>query len=511
MFAPVFLLAVFFVLIIGVLHVTKRSHDLSTFTHYTVGERSFKSWFVAMAYTNSWWPGATFTAFFGLGVASGLIGLYALVYSVLGVIAMYLIARPVWRWGKRFDLRTQSDLINLRYSSPAAKAISSTISVVALFPWLVLSMQAMGVLIQWASGNALTPTESILIGVAVIAIRQFWTIQMGMRGLILTDMVQGIVAYLGSAVLCVGLLLFSFHGFHPLRTLPAASLSLPGFGSADGGLYYFSIVASGLIGSLCWPMIFTRIYTGGGVREVKKGALQTMVISLVFYGLLMLTAMDAAQLSYAASAPQSAWFAIAQSAGGSWVLACALLIVFAATMGFVDGTIQSMGAQVANDIIDTIRPLRDKQQILVAKLAMIVFAILGVIVAYQTYSWSNLVNLAQLSYQAIVQLSVPIFIGLAWRRGNRIAAIAAMLTGTALSVGLTIPYFSRAGTIPWLDGFGAGLVGLAANLIVYVALSLALRPLSAERARVSELFAHARAEAETAAREPEAQLGDTVA
>lgn len=492
MFAPIFLLAVFFAVIIGVLHVTKRSHDLSTFSHYTVGERSFKSWFVAMAYTNSWWPGATFTAFFGLGVASGVIGLYALVYSVLGVMAMYVIARPVWRWGKQFDLRTQSDLLALRYQSPATKAISSLISVVALFPWLVLSMQAMGVVVQWATNDKLTATESILIGVAIIAIRQVWTVQMGMRGLIITDMVQGIVAYLGSALLCVGLLLFTFHGFHPIRTLPSASLSLPGFGSAVGGWYYFSLVASGVIGSLCWPMIFARIYTGGGVREVKKGALQTMIISLVFYGLLMLVAMDASSLGYAAGSPQLAWFAVAKTTGGSWLLAMALLIVFAATMGFVDGLIQSMGAQVANDIIGTVRPLRDRQQIIIAKLAMTAFAIIGVIVAYQTYNWSNLVNLAQLSYQAIIQLSVPIFLGLAWRRGNRVAAIWGMLTGTALSIALTIPYFSQAGTIPWLGGFGAGLIGLAANLIVYLVCSLVLPPSKTEQGRVSELFARAR-------------------
>lgn len=484
-------LTAFFAVIIGVLHVSKQRHDLSTFSHYAVGERSFSSWFVAMAYTNSWWPGATFTAFFGLGVGAGVLGLYALVYTVLGVVAMYFIARPVWRWGKQFDLRTQSDLLALRYGNRSIKTISSIISAVALFPWLVLGLQAMGAVISWASLGHLSVTTCILLGVVVIAVRQLWTIQMGMRGLVISDMVQGIVAYLGSAVLCLGLLLFYFGGVGGVGDLPAAQLSLPGFDSPVGGWFYFSIVASGIIGSLCWPMIFVRIYTGGSVSEVKKGVLQTMVISLVFYGLLILVALAAVPLAVAASDPQNAWFAISQDAGGTWLLAVAVLIVFAATMGFVDGVVQSLGTQVANDIVGVVKPLRDKEEIIIAKSAMVGFVIVAVVVAYQTYDWPNLINLAQLSYQAIIQLSVPLFLGLFWRRGNSAAAIGGMVVGTALAIGLTLPYFDQAGAIPWLSGFGSGLVGLAVNLAVYATLAFALPTPAHERARVAELFVQA--------------------
>lgn len=487
------ILGVFFAVIIAVLHVSRKKHDQSTFTAYAVGDRSFSSWFVAMAYTNSWWPGAIWTVFVGLGVAAGILALYALVYSVLGVIAMYLIARPVWKWGKRFDLRTQSDLLALRYSGVGVKGISSSVSVLALFPLLVLGLQAMGELIRWASLGRLSLTTSLAIGVAVIAVRQIWTVQMGMRGLVITDMVQGIVAYLGSALLCIGLLVFYFHGFGGIRRLPSADLTLPGLSSPAGGWYYFSIVASGMIGSLCWPMIFVRIYTAGSVREVKKGALQTMVIGMVFYGLLILVAMAAIPFKNLVADPNAAWFAISQDAGGTWLLACALLIVFAATMGFVDGVIQSMGTQVANDIVGARIPLREKQEIILAKVSMMVFVILGVIVAFESYNWPNLVNLAQLAYHVIIQLAVPIFLGLVWRRGNKIAAITGMLTGLAVAVGLAIPYFNAAGNIPWLGGIGSGLVGLAANLVVYIACGYLFPVHAGERDRVNELFTHARA------------------
>lgn len=483
----------FFLLIVLVLHVSKRRHDISNFSNYAVGERSFSSWFVSMAYTNSWWPGQTFTAVFGLAVASGVIGLYFLVYSTLGVLAMYFIARPVWKWGKQFDLRTQGDLLSLRYNSPALKLVASAISVVALLPWLILGLIAMGAVIQWASLGHLSVTNSILIGIAVLVVRQFWTVQMGMRGLIVTDMVQGIVAYIGSAVLCLGLLLFYFKGLSNLGQLNESQLSLPDFGSESGGWYYFGIVAAGIIGSLCWPMIFTRIYTAGSVREVKKGSLQTMAIGFVFFALLMAVALCAAPLPLAAKDPESAFFAISQDAGGTWLLAFALLITFAASMGFVDGVTQAIGTIVANDIIGVIRPLRDKQELYLAKGAMAVAAIVAAVVAYQIYDSPNLTGVVQLAYQAIIQLAVPIFGGLMWRRGNKVGAVSGLLVGTAVALALTIPYMSQGGAVPWLEGFGSGLVGLIVNLIVYVVVSYARPSDRAELERVAELFSAARA------------------
>ncbi|GAA1618789.1 sodium:solute symporter family protein [Kribbella sancticallisti] len=486
-------LGAFFVVIVSVLHVSKHRRDVaSSFSNYAVGERSFSSWFVSMAYTNSWWPGSTFTAVFGLAVAGGVIGLYFLVYSVLGVVAMYFIARPVWKWGKQFDLRTQADLLSLRYDSPPLKLVASAISVVALLPWLILGLVAMGAVIQWASLGRLSVAESILIGIVVLVVRQFWTVQMGMRGLIITDMVQGIVAYLGSALLCLGLLFFYFGGVSNLGRLTESQLSLPDFGSESGGLYYFGIVAAGIIGSLCWPMIFTRIYTAASVQEVKKGSLQTMVIGFVFFVLLVAVAFCSAPLPLAAQHPGSAFFAISQDAGGTWLLAFALVIVFAAGMGFVDGITQAIGTQVANDIVGVVRPLRDKQELYLAKGAMAVSAVIAAVVAYRIYDSPNLAGVTQLAYQAIIQLAVPIFGGLIWRRGNRAGAISGLLVGAAVALTLTLPYMDIGGAVPWLAGLGSGLVGLVANLVVFVAVSLVRASDRAELDQVDQLFRAAR-------------------
>ena len=140
------MLGLFFALIVFVLYATNR--QANTFSDYAVGGRSFGSWYIAMSYTNSWWPGATYTAFFGLSVSAGVLGFYALAYSLLGVTAMYLMAERAWLWGKRYDLRTQPDMMGLRFDSRAVRVTASAIGVVCLFPWIVLGMQAGVFLIQ---------------------------------------------------------------------------------------------------------------------------------------------------------------------------------------------------------------------------------------------------------------------------------------------------------------------------------------------------------------------------
>lgn len=479
------LLAAFFGLVVFVLYATNRS--AKSFSDYAVGGRSFGSWYIAMSYTNSWWPGATYTAFFGLSVSAGVLGFYALAYSLLGVTAMYLMAERAWLWGKRYDLKTQPDMMGLRFDSQAVRVISSAIGVVCLFPWIVLGMQAMGLIFKFASFGHWSVTTCLMVGVGVIAVRQIWTVQMGMRGLVITDLVQGIVAYCLAALVCLGILFgpADAGGYGALATLPDALLRVPGDGGKYGPWYLFSLIVTGLIGSLCWPTSYQRIYTAKGVRSVKKGTLQTMLIAGGFYVLLTLVALSAASMSDIAKAPQDGWFVLLYDRGGAWLLGMALVIVLAASMGWIDGCVQVCGAQIANDIVHVLSPRTDFQLKVIAKGSMVVYMLASAIVAYIAFDYPRLQLLAQMSYQGIVQLAVPMFLGLFWKRGTKTAALAAMSTGFVVAAVLTFVYPDD---IAGLGSLTSGIVALGVNLVVYLLVSLVAPQSATERRRVDELF-----------------------
>lgn len=477
------LIGVFLAVMIAVLYATNRKS--TSFSDYAVGGRSYGPWYIAMSYTNSWWPGATFTAFFALSV-SGVIGFYGAVYSTLGVTAMYLMARRAWKWGQHFNLRTQPDLLGMRYNSPVVKRVASIIGIICVFPWVVMGIQALALLVEFASFGRWAVTTCLFAGVALILVRQYWTVSMGMRGLIMTDMYQGILAYGLGALVCVVLLFTGDYGYSQLSALPTNMLQIPGSnGSHYGPWYMFSLIFTGVIGSMCWPMSFQRIYTASGVRSVKKGTLLTILLVGGFYAILMLFATAVSQDPNVQANPQNGFFTALFDQGGPWLLGVALVIVLAASIGHVDGCVQVCGTQFANDLATWNKPRTDKQLTVLAKSGMAVFIIAAALLAYFTFNYSRLQLLAQISYQGIIQLAVPLFFGIFTRFGNKQGAITGMLTGIIIAIVLTVFYPDD---IPALGSLTSGIVGLGGNVLVFLVCGVAIQADAKEKARVNDLF-----------------------
>ena len=485
------MLAVFYAIVIAILYVTQQK-TTPTFDEYAVGGRSYGPWYVAMSYVNSWWPGSTFIAFFGLATGAGVFGLYGLAYSSLGVAMMYFMATRAWRWGKKYDLRSQPDLLGKRFDSPAVRIVASVIGIVSLFPWVVLGMQALGTVFELASDGAWSVTTCLIVGLAVILIRQYWTVRMGMRGLIMTDAFQGTVAYVFAAIVCLVLLSGVAGGpisFATLNDVTDEVLTLPGDGGSYGPWYIFALIFTGVIGSLCWPTSFQRIYTASGVRSVKSGTVRTVFLSGAFYTLLMLVGIAAAGSAGVIDAPQDGWFTLLNDYGGTWLLGLAVTIVFAASMGHIDGAVQVSGLQIANDLIGVSGRFTDGQLTKIAKGSMVIAMVLAAVLAFATHEMPRLQLLAQISYQGIVQLAVPLFLGIFWKGGNKYGANVGMVGGFIVAAVLTWIYPDD---IRALGSITGGIIGLVVNLVLYLSVSAATGRTDADRSRVEAFFAVAR-------------------
>ncbi|CAN5415073.1 sodium:solute symporter family protein [soil metagenome] len=504
------MLAVFYAIVVGILYVTQQK-TAPSFDEYAVGGRSYGPWYVAMSYVNSWWPGSTFIAFFGLAAGAGVFGLYGLAYSTLGVAMMYFMATRAWRWGKKYDLRSQPDLLGKRYNSSAVRVIASLIGIVSMFPWVVLGMQALGSVFELASDGAWSVTTCLIVGLAVIIIRQYWTVRMGMRGLIMTDAFQGTIAYVFSAIVCLVLLSGVAGGpisFATLNDVTDEVLTLPGDGGAYGPLYIFALIFTGVVGSLCWPTSFQRIYTASSVRSVKSGTLCTVLISGVFYTLLMLVGIAATVMPDVFENPQMGWFTIMSDYGGTLLLGLGVTIVFAASMGHIDGSVQVCGLQIANDLVNTTkRPLSDKQLTRVAKTSMMGFMALAGVVAFFTFNMDRLQLLAQISYQGIVQLAVPLFFGIFWKGGNPQGAVAGMVSGFVVAMVLTWIYPDDIRALGSLTG---GIVGIGVNLAVFLLAAWFIKSDGEEKARVAAMFDVARTAVKDAPPAADESLDDKV-
>ena len=96
--------------LIGLVYILQRiSVESFNFSNYAIGNRSFSTKYQTMSLLNTWYPGAMFTAWGSMAVTNGAISFYVLNYSLLTLILMYVMAKPVWTWGKQYDLKTQPD------------------------------------------------------------------------------------------------------------------------------------------------------------------------------------------------------------------------------------------------------------------------------------------------------------------------------------------------------------------------------------------------------------------
>lgn len=476
--------AVLFAVIVVVLERSRRAAGDGSFSEYATAGRSFGSWFSMMAFVNTWYPGTMFVSFAGLAAASGVIGFYFVPYSLLAVVLMYFLARPVHVWGTQHDLRTQADLLGLRYGSRTVRVVAAIIGIVASFPWVILGMQSLTLVFTYLSFGRVDASDAVYVGIAVIVLRQVWTVRMGARGVVISDMVQGVVAYLFGTLLIFGLLTWLLTNGHGFGELGEEAFTIPGPGSATGALSYFSLVLTGVLGGWCWPDIFVRLFASRGPETIKRAAVQAAPLLFLFGVGLVLVAIAGATVPGVAEAPDAVWFLVADQAG-VLVVALAGVCVVAATMGNVGANLQALGAQTANDLVGALRRER-VEDARIGQAAVAIICLLAAIFAVTTaQKVSGLVELAMISYAGIAQLAPTLFLGIFWRRGTALAATVSMIAGFAVAGYLQ---WRHPTSVPGLEGLSAGVVGLFVNAGLYVLITLVRPADRAERERVDRLF-----------------------
>jgi Na+/proline symporter len=102
---------------------------------------------------------------------------------------------------------------------------------------MILGMQGLGAVFYALSLGHLSFTAAVVLGVVVMAFRQFWTVRMGMRGIVISDLFQGIVAYLVGSAMIIGLIAWLYANG---ASWPPGKFQLPGPGS-DKPLLFLSL------------------------------------------------------------------------------------------------------------------------------------------------------------------------------------------------------------------------------------------------------------------------------
>lgn len=460
--------------------VNRRAIGVEEFEEFATARGVFGSIPIATSYLAAFFVGASYTAFFGAAVNWGYTYYYSTIYSVFGLVVLYMVTRRIWVWGDAHDLTTQADGFAFRYDSELVRQLGTWGGMLASFPWLIMEMWTLGFLWSHASYGHLPFWLAMAIGATIIGV---YVALGGMRGVVTSHLVVGATLILGSIVF--GALLIYTGPFGSYTALlngiqaeiPAA-LTYPGpaLGAINAPTtYWTSIIVTSTMGAFVWPWVMNRIYAAESPTSAKAGGsiVQLLIPWIGFIGFLgvgyMITLMAQSGLpSFGADNPQQGWLWISDYVFGPVGAAVGVIVALALVVGTVSALVHFFGTTFSRDVI---RPLSDglssKQETRYAQL----FAVVVIVAAYvlANLELPLLIFIALTAYQFIIQLFPAQILGFIWPGATKEGVIVGLVGGLTVTGILT--YQTYPGLVSYY-GFTPGVYGVIANLILFFAVSL---------------------------------------
>jgi SSS family solute:Na+ symporter len=449
-----------------------------TIGEFAVAGRTFGWFLITFTILGTWYTGSSYMAFTGFAWTSGIIGLYGVFYTLLGLVLLYAIAGGVWKWGKMFNLRTQPDVIFLRFRNKPLKLLASVAGVIIEYPWLFTEYLASAFVLYWVS-DGLIPVK---VGVWIFAFFIVgYCLYSGMRSVIWSDFIQGMIFVFGGTILFIYLIYHFFGGLGPLfdrlLTETPELLSIPGAGWGEnppGQWFWPSLVIAGGVGAYAWPSCFGRIFAARTSKDLKKMAYIAPLIAALYVFFYCTLSLGGGFISEVVAADNYEHVLLIMSKLGAGVGGIILIgiIVIAAAMSMEDSCIHIWSVQVADDIVEEAKPDITSEGLTKASRVMVVIIGLSAAVVCML-ELPTLLQMIMRMYQGIIQLFPLLIIGLYWRRATKAGAIAGFVGGLLVTFVLSMYYPDY---IPQLGGLQAGIVGLIVNILLMVGVSLVTKP-----------------------------------
>lgn len=451
--------------------------------NYFLAGGSIPWWWAGLSIAATTFAADTPLAITGIVAAKGLSGNWLWLAAMGLHAAVVVLFAAFWN---RSGVLTDAELIAMRYSGRAAGYLRTFRAILygvvingIVLGWVLRAMSKIvapyfqwdawlpqvttGMSAHWPAGSPLgTPSEALTI-VALLALVALYSSLGGLRGVILTDLLQIVLALGGSLWLAIaawravggrsGLLegLSALYGadHRYLDLFPATGagwLAGVGVGAFTFGLY---LIVQATAGSPA---------DGGGylmqrlnsTPDPKQARLAALVFLLIHYGLriwpwfivslaalvLIPLGQEAGSLG-GAGAPvagdrELAYPVLMGHLLGPGVLGIVVASLLAAFMSTVDTHINWGASYMVNDVLLRLRPQAgDREQIRVARFSVVGFAVLGVLICSridsieQAWQWVAALGAA---------LAAPTCLRWLWWRVNATSELAAMICGLGAAI-----------------------------------------------------------------------------
>jgi solute:Na+ symporter, SSS family len=429
---------------------TKSSED------YMVAGRRAHPYIMAMSY------GATFistSAIVGFGGTAGLFGMGLLYLTLLNIfmgvfIAFIVYGKRTRKMGYNLGAMTFPELLSKRFNSRFIQYFSGL--VIFLGMPLYTSVVLIGAARFMETTLSIDFDIAILIYTVIIAAYVIWG---GLRGVMLTDALQGTIMFLGMLALLImtyshlGGIVAAHQALTDMASLVPAKLaaqghtgwtSMPIAGSAWWWTLVSTIVMGVGIGVLAMPQLVIRFMTVKSGKELNRAVLVGGVFILAMTGVAFVVgalsnvyfyqhmgkiAMDAAGGNSDSIIP-----VFINSAMPEFFVYIFMLTLLAAAMSTSASQFHAQGTAMGRDIYETLTQNKGRSSILVTRVSIALAVIIAVVLGY-LLPGNIIARGTAIFFGLCAAAFLPMFTcGLFWKRTTPAGAKAGLVTGTLVTI-----------------------------------------------------------------------------
>ena len=462
------LLLVMSVFVIGAWASRKLQRDEGFLSDYFLGNREFGGLLLAMTMVATY---ASASSFLGGPGAAYSIGfgwvLLAMTQVATGYFILLVLGKKFAIVARRYRAITFIDFLKERYQSTAVVIIAAVSIIVFLFSAMAAQWMGGAYLIQSITGLNYLPALFIFT-IAVLV----YVIVGGFRAVVVTDAIQGIIMFVGTLLLLIGVIIAGGGVSNLFAQLVDINPNLiTPFGN-DGNLTaayvssYWILVGVGVV---ALPQIAVRAMSYRDSRSMHRAIMIGTVVVGVIMLCMHLIGVFARPILPGIDVADQVIPLVAMEVLPPWLAGILLAAPLAAIMSTVDSLLLLVSSSVVKDVyLNYIKP--DASMERVKKVSLGVTAIVGIVAFLLAISPPDL--LVFLNLFAIGGLEAafmwPLIFGLYWKYANKTGALASMITGFGSYI--IIHFYNEANG----DLFGVHTVTLPVviSLIVFIVFSL---------------------------------------
>ena len=487
--SPALLVLAAFLLLSLALGLLARRGRPMTLEQWTVGGRGFGTLFVFLLMAGEIYTTFTFLGASGWAYGRGAPAFYILCYGLLAYTLSYFLLPVVWRYGEREHLHSQADFFARKYRSRALGVVVSLVGVVAMVPYLVLQLKGLGIIVSETSYGRVSVPHAVGLSVTALVL---YVMVSGVRGSAWNAVVKDVMILAVAVALGIWLPRHWYGGIGPMFAAIAKAkpgfLTLPARGMSPS--WFVSTVLLSALGFYMWPHSFASAYTARSEDTFRRNAVVLPLYQLVMLAVFFIGFAAVLKVPGLLGADSDkALLRLCKLSFAPWTVG--LIGAAGLLTALVPGSmiLLSSATILAKNVVGEIVPGMSERA--VGILARAFVPVVALVAVWFTLSGGTaIVPLLLLGYNFVTQFFPALLLALPERPvATRAGAMAGILTGVAIVTWLQVSGTRLATLFPsWppvLTDLNVGIVAMAANVAVLLAVSALTWPAAEARKAAS--------------------------